>query len=77
MTNNTVDIMLHIDESTTHNVREDFLDSLYTINGMTTAFYNEEKPHLLIIKYNPNVIHPDVFLKEAQNCDLHAELIGM
>ena len=77
MTEKTVDIMLHIDESTTHNVREDLLDSLYTINGVSTASYNEDKPHLLIIKYNPNVIHPDEFIKEAQNRDLHAELIGM
>ena len=77
MTDNTADVTLHIDENTTHNDREEFIESLYTINGVSTAIYNDKKPHLLIIKYNSNILHPDEFLKEAQSRGLHAELIGL
>jgi len=77
MTDNTADVTLHIDENTTHNDREAFIESLYTINGVSTASYNDKKPHLIVIKYNPNILQPDEFLKEAQNCGLHAELIGL
>lgn len=77
MTNNTADVTLHIDENTTQNDREKFLESLYTINGVSTASYDDKKPHLLVIKYNPNVLHSDEFLKEAQSRGLHAELIGL
>ena len=72
-----VDVTLHIDENTSHDEREAFIESLYTLNGVDTASYRDEKPHLLLIKYNPNVIHSEEFIKEAQNRNLHAELIGL
>jgi hypothetical protein len=77
MTDNTADVTLHIDENTTHNDRDEFIESLYTINGVSTATYTDGKPHLVVIKYNSNIIQPDEFLKEAQSRGLHAELIGL
>jgi len=76
MNDKIADVILHIDENTTHNDRDDFRDSLYTVNGVTEASFHDEKPHLILIKYNPDIIHSEEFIKEAQSRGLHAELIS-
>ena len=71
------EVTLHIDEDTSHDERENFRDVLLAIDGVMTAAYHDEKPHLMLIEYNPDVIHSIEFVNTAVKHNLHAELIGL
>ena len=38
---------------------------------------HDERPHLMLIEYNPDVLHSIEFVNAARDRGLHAELIGM
>jgi hypothetical protein len=70
------EVTLHIDESTSHDDREKFRDVLLAMDGVIAAAHHDEKPHLLLIEYNPDAINSTEFVNAAKNQGLHAELIG-
>jgi hypothetical protein len=72
-----VDVTLHIDENLSHGNLEDFRDVLLHENGVYAASFHDEKPHLMIIVYDPEVIHSLAFVKLAKQHNVHAELIGL
>jgi hypothetical protein len=76
MTVSMVDITLHIDEETSHEDRERLRDKILGTDGVMAAAYHDEKPHLMIIEYDPDVVNSSAFIKIAQDSGLHAELIG-
>jgi hypothetical protein len=71
------EVTLHIDENTTHDERENFRDQLLGKDGVIAASCHDEKPHLMLIEYNPDIINSMEFIAEAKNKGLHAELIGL
>ncbi len=77
METNMVDITLHIDEETSQEDREGLRDTYLQLNGVMAADYKNEKPHLMIIEYNPDVISSSDLLKVTKEKGLHAELIGL
>jgi len=70
------EVTLHIDEATSHDERENFRDVLLAMDGVLAAAYHDEKPHLMLIEYNPDTIHSIEFVNTAKKHGLHAELIG-
>ena len=72
-----VDVTLHIDEDTSHDKREAFRDSLLNLSGVMTADSLDEKPHFMIVGYDPDVINSRDLLVDATRNGLHAELIGL
>ena len=77
MTDKMVDVTLHLDENITHKDREDIRDSLLDLDGVFAAACHDEKPHLVIVEYNPDIIKSSEFLKVTQDRGLHAELVGL
>ena len=71
------DITMHIDENTTHEDRERLRDELLNMDGVMAASYHDEKPHLLVMAYDPDVVNSLAFVKKAEEQRLHAELIGL
>ena len=71
------DVTLHIDEDTSHDEREKFRDVLLSMDGVMAAAFHDEKPHLILIEYNPDVIKSIDFVDAAKQQKLHAELIGL
>ena len=69
-------VTLHIDENTTHDEREGFRDALLDMNGVMAAAYHDEKPHLMVIVYDPGLVKSIEFVKTASKRGLHAELIA-
>ena len=49
-------VTLHIDEGTTHDERENFRDALLGLNGVMAAAYHDEKPHLMVVVYDPALV---------------------
>ena len=77
MKTNLAEVTLHIDEDTSHDEREKFRDVLLSMDGVMAAAYHDEKPHLIMIEYNPDVINSIEFVDAAKKQSLHAELIGL
>jgi hypothetical protein len=69
-------VTLHIDENTTHQEREEFRDELLGMTGVMAAAYHDEKPHLMVIIYDPGRVKSIEFVNAAGRRGLHAELIS-
>jgi hypothetical protein len=76
MSTKLAEVTFHIDEETTHAERESFRDILLGMGGVVAAAYHDEKPHLMLIEYDPDAINSMAFVDAARNRGLHAELIG-
>jgi hypothetical protein len=70
------EVTLHIDENTSHDERESFRDALLAQEGVMAAAYHDEKPHLMLVEYNPDAVNSIEFVNAAKRHGLHAELIG-
>ena len=71
------EVTVHIDENTSHDEREKFRDVLLAMDGVIAAACHDEKPHLILIEYNPDAINSIEFVNAANKRSLHAELIGL
>lgn len=76
MSNVDAGVCLHIDENTTHDERENIRDALLNLDGVMAAAYHDERPHLLLIVYDPALIKSIDFVGVAKKHGLHAELIS-
>jgi hypothetical protein len=74
---NIVDVTMHIDENITHNDLEDLRDQLLMQPGVIAASFHDQKPHLIMIEYNPDVTSSSAFINVAKQRHIHAELIGL
>jgi len=77
MSDQIADITMHIDENTTHEARERLRDELLSTNGVMAASYHDDKPHLMVMAYDPEVVNSLTFVKTAEEQGLHAELVGL
>jgi hypothetical protein len=69
-------VTLHIDANTTHDEREGFRDALLNLDGVMAAAYHDERPHLMVVVYDPDLVKSIEFVSVAKNRGLHAELIA-
>jgi hypothetical protein len=69
-------VTMHIDENTTHEDREALRDALLNLNGVMAAVYHDERPHLMIVVYDPERIKSIEFVNTAKSRGLHAELVA-
>ena len=77
MSTTMLDVTLHIDEETTHDEREDLRDVFLSKKGVMTADCRDDRPHLMIVGYDPEDITSIELLATAQNRGYHAELIAL
>jgi len=76
MSNVDAGVTLHIDENTTHDEREGFRDALLELDGVMAAAYHDERPHLMVVVYDPAIVKSIEFVNVARNRGLHTELIA-
>ena len=77
MESKMVDVMIHIDPETTHEQRDSLRDSILKNNGVDAAAYHDDKPHLMIVEYDPDVISSQQLLHVVTQQGCHAELVGL
>ena len=77
MSNNMVDVTLHIDETLPHSARESLRDKFLAYEGVLAAAYHDKQPHLMVIEYDPDVTGSSEFIALANEQGVHAELIGL
>jgi hypothetical protein len=69
-------VTMHIDENTTHEDREALRDALLALNGVMAAAYHDERPHLMVVIYDPQRVKSVEFVNAAKRRGLHAELVA-
>ena len=77
MGNDIADVTIHIDENLEHSKLQEIADEIRKIGGIESVTFHDDKPHLMIVKYDPGQtnsvsIHEAVIAK-----GVHAELSGM
>lgn len=77
MNTKLAEVTLHIDEDTSHDERESFRNVLLAMDGVMAAAYHDEKPHLMLIEYNPDATNSIEFVNAAKVHGRRAELIGL
>ena len=73
----TADVTIHIDETLDWEKRAQIVTLLNAHNGVATVIDNDETPHLMIVKYNPDEVNSSELLQIVLDADGHAELIGL
>ncbi len=72
-----VDVMLHIDPDTDHDEREYLRDMILKHDGVDAAAYHDDKPHLMIIEYDPDEVTSQQLLGIVRKRGIRAELVGL
>lgn len=73
----TADVMIHVDETLEHERRAQIVDLVSAHIGAEVARYSDEKPHLMIVKYDPLRVTSGDLLQIVLDEGVHAELIGL
>lgn len=71
------DVLVHIDENLSQERLHEVESLIEAESGIVSACGRDDKPHLVVVTYDPDQIDSQTILHkvEAQGC--HAELIGM
>ena len=77
MTTELADIMIHIDETLDHSILETIRDGIIQYEGVGSASFHDETPHLMIVLYNPEKMDSHRLLEIVLGMGFHAELVGL
>jgi hypothetical protein len=71
------DVIIHVDESIDHDRRVKIADLVRAHVGVTDVAHHDEKPHLMIVKYDPQRVTAHALLDLVRGQGVHAELVGL
>jgi hypothetical protein len=71
------DVTLHVDENLDPARRLDLDSALRAVNGVISVHNPDEKPHLIMVEYNPDSTNSRALLDCVLATGVHAELIGL
>mgnify|MGYP001815264200 CR=1 FL=1 len=71
------DVTIHIDKETDATMRGTIENGLRTISGVVSVHMPEDKPHLIVVEYNPETTSSSHLLAMVKELAGHAELIGL
>ena len=71
-----VDVIIHINESVNHDRRTEIADMIRNHKGVMGVAHHDEKPHLLIVEYDPAAVNSRELLQVALDQGVHAQLVG-
>lgn len=72
-----VDVTIHIDE-TLASLQQDRLENdIRSSKGVLGVGYHKNRPHLLMVEYNPDLTSSSELLQLVTHQGMHAQLIGL
>lgn len=74
---NVADVTIHIDKTLDHDKRAEIVALLSDHAGVSEIIHHDEKPHLMVIKYDPQSVTSHELLEIVLATGGHAELIGL
>jgi hypothetical protein len=72
-----VDVTIHIDENLEESQRQGLVEAVRQQEGVVSVGYHDDKPHLMIVEYNPEQVNSQQLLGLVKGQGVHAELIGL
>jgi hypothetical protein len=72
-----VDVLLHIDEDLDKSQRNSLENYMRDQQGVIGLGYQDQRPHLMVIEYNPDQTSSIQLLRSVTAKGLHAELVGL
>jgi hypothetical protein len=74
---NIADIVIHLHPDTTGECKGRIDEGLRAQEGVVSVHFNaEERPHALVVAYNPRVTNSETLLAEVRKCDKEAVMAG-
>ncbi len=77
MSQDTADVTIHIDETLDHSRLTGVAGSLREVKGVVSVTSHEDKPHLMVVVYDPEQTTSSALLEVVTGQGYHAELIGL
>jgi len=74
---NTSDVMIHINESLSAEMRSSFESTMQNMEGVVSSRFNPRKEHLLVVAYDTKRTSAAALLAKARAAGYTAQLIGM
>ncbi len=74
---NLADVTIHIDETLDDDGRNKLEDAFRDRDGVVSVLINPERPHLVVVEYNPQVIKSRDLVDIPRFSGLHGELVGL
>lgn len=72
-----VDVVVHIDQTLEEEHRMRIEGQLRGINGVVSVHNSDDRPHLLIVQYNPDKTGSATILETVTGQGVSAELVGL
>lgn len=72
-----VDVTVHIDETLSKEQRQSVEDKLRGLDGVVSVAIHDDKPHLVMVEYNPERASSSAILNAVKATGVHAELVGL
>ena len=77
MSENKADVTIHIDETLDHSTLQNVVEGIRRIEGVDSVVFHDDKPHMIIVYYDPAGTDSVSIHKAVTDKGVHAELIGM
>lgn len=77
MTTNMADVVLHIDETLPPDQLKTLEKHLHKMGGVVSASNRDDKPNLILVKYDPGKVQSHDILVKVESEGIHAQLIGL
>lgn len=71
------DVTIHIDETLPKEQREQIEEKLRGLDGIVSVHNPDDRPHLAVVQYNPDVASSGAILEMVKSQGVHAELVGL
>jgi hypothetical protein len=71
------DVTIHIDENLELAKRGEVDSRLRAIDGVVSVHNSADRPHLTVVKYDPQKVRALGLLDSVKSLGVHAELIGL
>jgi len=72
----STDVVVHINENLDRESRELLISKINVLEGVVSASLADERPHLMIVGYDPDKTRSHEVLSGVKNTGVHAQLIG-
>ena len=71
------DVTVHIDENIEHPKLQERSDAVRALDGIESVVFHDDKPHFMIVKYNPEQIDSSAIYQAVVAKGVHAQLLGL
>jgi len=69
-------VVVHINEELNQVNREELSQKVGELDGVLSTNLEEQRPHLMIVDYDPSLTRSQDVLSEVNNAGVHAQLVG-